>query len=68
MHHSDRVDAIALHLEPTPLRSRYLLEHSFALPEGEVIERDVPPLDGYFGTMRDHGELETLHPLGATIH
>ena len=50
-----------LDLDPIPLRTRYLLEHSFTLPEGEVIEHGVKPLDGYFGTMREHGALELVH-------
>ncbi|HEU0032633.1 MAG TPA: acetoacetate decarboxylase family protein [Kofleriaceae bacterium] len=58
----------ALAIDPQPVRTRYLLEHSFALPEGEVIERNVRRLDGYAGTARDHGELEVTHPLAATIH
>lgn len=50
-----------LDLEPIPRRTRYLLEHSFALPEGQIIERNVRPLDGYFGTMRERGQLELVH-------
>lgn len=58
----------ALEVDPLPLRTQYLLEHSFALPEGEVVERDVRPLDGYLGTARDRGELEVAHPPAPMIH
>ena len=45
-----------LRLSPRPLLSRYYLERSAILPEGEIIERGVRPLDGYRGTARagDH--------------
>ena len=56
----------ALDLDPRPLRTRYLLEHSFALPEGEIIERGVRPLDGYAGSPREHGELDIVHSV--SIH
>jgi hypothetical protein len=49
-----------LNLGSRPIMSRYYLERSAILPEGEVIEEGVKPLDGYFGKDRD-GEHEVKY-------
>jgi hypothetical protein len=47
-----------LGLSRKPIMTRYYMERSGILPAGQVIEKNVAPLDGYFGT--DHeGKHET---------
>lgn len=42
-----------LDLSPKPILTRYFLERNAILPEGDVIERGVLPLDGHFGEDRE---------------
>lgn len=42
-----------LDLSPRPLMTRYYMERSAILPLGKVVEKNVRPLDGYFGCDRD---------------
>ena len=58
----------ALGTDPRPLMTRYYAERSAILPEGEVIERGVRPLDGYLGTDGAEGELNATHLPPLTIH
>jgi hypothetical protein len=51
-----------------PLLTRYYVERSAILAEGEVIERDVRPLDGYLGTDREEGVLHAVRLPAATVH
>ncbi len=46
-----------LGIDTRPILTRYFLERTAILPEGEIIERDVRPLDGFWGADRDRGEL-----------
>ena len=39
-----------LEISRKPLMTRYYMERSGILPGGKIIEKDVRPLDGYFGT------------------
>ena len=57
----------ALDVNPRPVLTRYFLERTAVLPEGEIIERDVRPLDGYLGSDREEGELHTIHRQPVTI-
>jgi hypothetical protein len=50
-----------LGIDTRPIVTRYFLERTAILPEGEIIERDVRPLDGYWGANRDRGELRVEH-------
>ncbi len=52
----------ALDVDTRPILTRYFLERSAILPEGEIVERDVRPLEGFLGTRRDHGELVSEQP------
>ncbi len=58
----------ALDVDPRPVMTRYLVEHSAILPEGEIVERGVRPLDGYLGADRDAGELQAVHLPPLTVH
>jgi len=49
----------ALGLSRKPIMTRYYMERSGILPAGQVIEKDVAPLDGYFGT--DHEGKHKTH-------
>ena len=46
--------------EGAPLITRYYVERAGILPAGEVVERDVAPLEGYLGRDRQ-GELHIDH-------
>ena len=50
----------SLGISRKPLMTRYYLEHSGILPGGKIIEKDVRPLEGYYGTDRE-GEHETSY-------
>ena len=52
----------ALDVDTRPLFTRYFLERSAILPDGEIVERGVRPLDGFLGTRREHGELVLEQP------
>ena len=58
----------ALGIDPKPVMTRYYIERSAILPEGEVIETGVRPLEGYLGSDVEHGELRAGHLPSATIH
>jgi hypothetical protein len=58
----------ALGVDPRPLMTRYHLDRSTILPEGEVLERGVRPLDGYIGSEREEGELRIGHVPAAMLH
>lgn len=49
-----------LEFSEKPLLSRYYVERSAILPAGEIIEKDVAPLEGYAGEDRE-GTHETLY-------
>ena len=49
-----------LGLSDKPIITRYYVERSGILPAGQVIEKDVAPLDGYFGKDRE-GKHETFY-------
>lgn len=57
-----------LGIDPHPLMTRYYPERSAILPEGEVIERSVRPLDGYQGTDLAEGHLHLGHLPSLTVH
>jgi len=44
-----------------PVMTRSYLDRSAILPEGEVVEQGVRPLEGYLGAEREAGELLTTH-------
>jgi hypothetical protein len=52
-HHPVSESIRALGLSKNPFMSRYYLERSGILPAGEVIEKGVKPLEGYFGKDRE---------------
>lgn len=53
----------ALGIDTRPILTRYFLERSAILPEGEIIERGVRALDGFWGSDRDRGELRVEQPV-----
>lgn len=57
-----------LGIDPRPILTRYFLERTAILPEGEIIERDVRPLDGYRGADRDDSIRHTIHVHPMTVH
>lgn len=57
-----------LGVELRPVSTRYFLDRTAILPEGEVIERDVRPLDGYLGGDREVGERHAVHERPPMIH
>lgn len=57
----------SLGIAPQPVMTRYFTDRCAILPEGEVVETGVRPLDGYLGSNLD-GDLATTHPVSATIH
>ncbi len=50
-----------LDVDPRPVATRYFLDRQAILPEGEVVERGVQPLDGYRGSELEEGELVSVH-------
>jgi hypothetical protein len=50
-----------LGIDLRPVMTRYYLDRSAILPEGEVLEQGVGPLEGYPGAEREEGELLTTH-------
>lgn len=50
-----------LGLDPRPVMTRSYLDRNAILPEGEVVEQGVRPLEGYPGAEREEGELLTTH-------
>ena len=50
-----------LGIDPRPVMTRSNLDRSAILPEGEMVEHAVRPLEGYLGTEREKGELLTTH-------
>jgi hypothetical protein len=57
-----------LGLDPRPLATRYHLDRTTILPEGEILERGVRPLEGYLGSDREEGELVAGHLATPTVH
>ncbi len=49
----------ALDIDPRPFQTRHYLDRSAILPPGQLVERNVRPLDGFFGQDRDQGILHT---------
>lgn len=56
-----------LGIDPRPILTRYYVERSAILPAGEIVERDVRPMDGYQGEERERGELRASY-LPPTLH
>ncbi|MCP4690246.1 MAG: acetoacetate decarboxylase family protein [Desulfobacterales bacterium] len=52
-----------LGISEKPFMSRYYLEKNLILPSGEVVERGVRPLEGYYGKDRE-GKLESVQAVG----
>lgn len=49
----------ALDIDPRPFFTRHYLDRSAILPAGELVERNVRPLDGFAGEDRERGVLHT---------
>jgi hypothetical protein len=50
-----------LGIDPRPVMTRSNLDRSAILSEGEVVEQNVRPLEGYLGVEREEGKLQTTH-------
>jgi len=53
-----------LEIDPRPVVTRSNLDRCAILPEGEVVEQSVRPLEGYLGAEREQGELESADARG----
>ena len=56
-----------LKIHTRPVMTAGSLDRSAILPAGEIVEREVAPLDGYAGAERDAGKLSATH-LTSRIH